>query len=190
MSRTMSSELRFAGPATGAGPGEVLQRARLRTLTTDVAICLSVAAALAHAVTTPDHLRRWLASGVFFALLALAQGGFAAHLYRHRASPRVIMLGVWGNMSVIVLYVVSRTAGLPFAPPITAHGAPNDPGRAVIPGAVEQVGSLDLFSLIVELLLILTLVSLLPARQRRRTTNGLMWGGLGLWGLAALGALS
>ena len=164
--------------------------ARSRSLATDVAICLSAAAALGHAVTTPDHIEWWRASGIFFAFLAVAQGWYAWHLFRNRATPWTLMAGIWGNVGVIVLYVVSRTRGLPGSPPIGAHGAPWAPGRAIIPGAVEGIGTLDVVVLVAELLLVVVLVGLLPARHRRHTTTALMWTGLAMFGLAALGVLA
>lgn len=162
-----------------------------RSVTTDAAVVLALTAALTHAIGTPEHVRSWLASGIFFAALAFAQGMLAGVLFTGLRSPRVLVAAVWGHVAVIALYVWSRTAGLPFAPPIYGHGGhKGGPGRSIVPGAVEKVGSLDLLALGAELLLVLVLVSMMAPRLRRRTTTNLMWVGLVMWGLAAVGVLA
>ena len=97
-----------------------------------------------------------------------------------------MLIGVWGTVAVIVLYVISRTVGLPFAPGVPAHGASAQPGQAIIPDGDKFVGPLDLFTLVVEVLLVMVLVGLLPARQRSRTANRLLWSGATIWAGAAL----
>lgn len=163
---------------------------RVRRPVVDVALVCSLAAGLAHLVGAPEHLRTWPASGVFFAVLGVAQCAYAWRLFRQRAGVGTLVAGVAGTAAVVVLYVVSRTAGLPFAPAVAAHGGPLRPGRSILPGALPAVGAFDLFTLAVELGLVVCLVALLPARPRRRVVSGLMWCGAALWGLAALGVLA
>ena len=45
---------------------------------------------------------------------------------------------------------------------------------------------LDVFTVIAELLLVVTLLSMLPDRAKRRTVNRLMWIGLALWGASVV----
>ena len=155
---------------------------RYRTLSVDAAIVFSTAAALAHIVTTQDHYLWWPAAGVFFGLLGAAQLGYSALLVRGSSNKWVLLAGIWGTVGVILLYVASRTVGLPGTPPVAIHGGKWVAGRAVVPDGAKHVGPLDVFTLVCEVLLVITLLSLLPARTRVRTANGLMLLGLGLWG--------
>lgn len=162
-----------------------------RSATIDAAVCLALTAALAHAVGTPAHLRGWLASGLFFLALSIGQALLAGALFGGASSSRLLVTAVWAHVAVVALYVWSRTAGLPFAPPVYAHGGSRGgSGRSIVPGAVEKVGSLDLPTLGAELLLVLVLVSMMDERVRRLTTTEMMAVGLALWGLAAIGVLA
>lgn len=167
----------------------VAVRPRRRPLV-DVALCCSLAGGLAHLVGAPEHLRTWPVSGVFFAVLGVAQAAYAAALYRGRRDVPFLSAGIAGTVAVVVLYVVSRTAGLPFTPPVAAHGGPLLPGRSILPGALPPVGAFDLFTLAVELGVVVCLLALLPVRPRRRAVSGLMWTGATLWALAFLGVLA
>lgn len=160
-----------------------------RSTTTDAAICLATVAAGAHAVSTPDHWTWWRASGVLFAVLAVLQGALVPALYYGWRRTQVAIAGIVTNAGVAVLYVVSRTAGVPGAPPIYAHGGHRIAGRAIIPGAVEGIGPFDLFTLVVELLLVVALLALLDGRTRRTAANALATAGATLWVLALVGVL-
>ena len=109
-----------------------------RSMLTDLAVLLTVGAASAHALTIPGHLRSWPASGVFFTLLAAGQVALAVALFRNRFGDRLIRVALWGTVGVVLLYLASRTVGLPFTPPVAAHGSSLDPGRAIIPGAEQR----------------------------------------------------
>lgn len=175
-----------------AAAGAVLGRAEpraMRSTATDAAICLATVAAGAHAVSTPDHWTWWRASGVLFAVLAVLQGALVPALYYGWRRTQVAVAGIVTNAAVAVLYVVSRTAGVPGAPPIYAHGGHKAPGRAIVPGAVEGIGPFDLFTLMVELLLVVALLALLDGRTRRTATNALAITGATLWALALVGVL-
>jgi hypothetical protein len=128
-------------------------------------------------------------SGVFFLVLGVAQSAFAWLLFRQRVGARLVLAGVVGNAAVVVLYVVSRTAGLPFAPAVSAHGGRASAGRSVLPGALPPVGAFDLATLTAELALLVVLAALLPARPRRFAVNGLLAAGAALWLAAGTGLL-
>ncbi len=174
-------------------PGLTAEQARhetTRSMLTDLAVLLTVGAASAHALTVPAHLRSWPASGVFFTLLAAGQVALAVALFRNRFGDRLIRVALWGTVGVVLLYLASRTVDLPFTPPVAAHGSSLDPGRAIIPGAEQRVGSLDLFTLVFEVLAVVAFTGLLSERSRRHSVNILMAGGLTLWALAAAGVLT
>jgi hypothetical protein len=159
-----------------SGPGGV---AGLGSL--DLAILLAAAAGLAHAISVPVHLRWWLASGVFFIGMALAQLGLAAALFMQRTSPRVVLAGMVSNVVVVCVYVASRLVALPGQPVFTgAHHGGLTPGRPFLPPAPEGVGPFDVFALVVELALIVMLAGMLPTRMRSRATTVLMFVGVAM----------
>ncbi len=132
---------------------------------------LSTAAALAHLVTAPDHYTWWPAAGVFFAVLGVLQLAYSGYLFRGGRDPRIVSVGIWGTVGVILLYVASRTVGLPTTPPVAIHGGRWVAGRAMLPDGAKHVGPLDLFTLVCEVLLVVTLLSMLPIRSRVRTAE-------------------
>ena len=161
----------------------------VRTVTIDMAILMAAAAGVAHLISTPAHWRWWQASGVFFAIITACQLGLAAVLFLRRTGLPVLLFGIWSNVFVALVYVASRVTALPGQPATTAHHAPKAPGRAFLPARPEGIGPFDMFSLIVELALVMLLVSLLPEKWRRHTTTVLMVCGLAMWGLTASGSL-
>jgi len=158
--------------------------AQRRPVAVDVAIVTSSAAALAHVVAAPGYYIWWLLAGVFFAVLGAAQLLFAVLLLRGFDHRLLLMAGIWGTVGVILLYVASRTVGIPMAPPVPFHGGRWVVGRSAIPNGAKHVGPLDVFTLVTELVLVLALVSTLPQRSRTRTVNQLLWIGVALWGAA------
>lgn len=91
-----------------------------------------------HTAVIPEHLSEWAAAGMFFAILAAAQLAFGLLSLgrRHRA----LLLAVAGASIVpLVLWVCSRTVGLPFGP---AAGTPEPAGLADIAAGVLELGAL------------------------------------------------
>jgi hypothetical protein len=93
------------------------------------AAAFSLIAALIHLWVTPEHFEEWWGYGTFFMICALAQGLFALGLLRW-PSRLLLLLGVGGNLAIVILWLVTRTAGIPLLGP---HA-----------GEVEGVGVLDL----------------------------------------------
>ncbi len=174
---------------TVAGSGAGREATTRRTIAVDAAIVLSAAAAFAHLVAAPSHFTWWPASGVFFVALGAGQLVFSVLLWRGARSRGFLLGGIWCTVAVILLYVASRTVGLPMTPPVPFHGGRWVPGRSMIPNGAKYVGPLDVFTLVAELLLVVTLLSMLPNRARARTVNTLMWVGLALWGTGAVAVL-
>ena len=160
-----------------------------RSLTDDVAIVCFAFAALAHFVAAPGHYTWWPAAGVFFMALGVAQSACAVLLLRGTRLPWFVLAAIWGTVGVILIYVASRTVGLPMSPPVPFHGARWVPGRSIVPDGAKYVGPLDVFTLVAELVVVVALISRLPNRLKLRTVNQLMWLGLGLWGAAIVGLL-
>ncbi len=110
------------------------------------AVSLSLLAALIHLWVMPEHFEEWWGYGAFFLVSAVAQGLYCAVLLRWPRRP-LLLLGVGGNLSIIALYLLTRTVGIPFFGP---HA-----------GEVEGIGMLDLSATAAELALIGTLGTLL-----------------------------
>jgi hypothetical protein len=160
-----------------------------RTAVVDSAIVLSATAALAHLVAAPSHYTWWPAAGLFFVALGVAQLGCAVMLLRGVRSNGFVLAGIWGTVGVILLYVASRTIGLPWTPPVPSHGGRWVVGRSVVPDGAKHVGPLDVFTLVAEVLLVVTLLGMLPGGSKARTVNRLMWIGIVLWGAGVVGFL-
>lgn len=126
---------------------------------------LSIAAGLVHAVVTPDHFAEWWGYGLFFLFASFAQVAYGAvplfarlvegePLDRLWPRARVVVycwLGIAGNVAIILLYVVTRTVGIPLFGPEA--------------GVVEEVRTLDVVSKLLELGVITGLSVLLRASK-------------------------
>jgi hypothetical protein len=158
-----------------------------------VAAGASTTAAAVHLYVTPDHLREWWLYGGFFVAVTVAQALLAVLLLRG-PGVGVVLLGIWGTVGLIAIYVISRTAGLPITPPGGGHGihshAPGALGSGVpilpgsLPPGVEPVAAVDLVALGAELLLLVVLVGMLPSAVRRVTINLMLIAGVVGWGVA------
>jgi hypothetical protein len=72
-------------------------------------------AALIHAFVIPAHFHAFVLYGVFFTVLALAQVACAGWIARH-PSRRFVLAVAISSACVVVLWIVSRTTGLPVGP--------------------------------------------------------------------------
>jgi hypothetical protein len=158
------------------------------------AAALSVVGAAIHLSVVPEHREEWWAFAAFF--LAVAAGQLiSAALLIWRPRPRLLLAVVAANVAVVLVWVFSRTTGLPIGPPVTdmtgGRGNPALGGYgAHAARAIESVGRLDFAATVLELLVVVALVSLLPAVLRRRTVNTLLVAGLVLWSLYAVGIVN
>jgi hypothetical protein len=157
----------------------------------------SLVAGAAHVWVVPEHLQEWVAAAVFFVVLAVLQVGFAV-LLLVRPEPAVLVLGALGTLGLVVFYVLTRTVDLPLLPPLGAHSGSHLPvewgvgnGVPVYPGeGFEEVGTPDLVCLAAELVLLVSLLAVLPARARRRTADLAVVAGGVLLALRVLGVLA
>lgn len=111
-----------------------------------VAAAFSLSAALIHLWVIPEHFEEWWGYGTFFLISAVVQWAYTAALLRWPRRP-LLLLGIGGNVSIIVLYLLTRTVGIPFFGP---HA-----------GEVEGVGVADLFATTSELALVVALLGVL-----------------------------
>lgn len=172
-------------------------RVPVRRTSRAVLPALAVAAGCVHLVVAGDHGRdSWLVGTAFVTVgvLQLALAGALARAPR----PSTVVAGLTGTVAVVVLYVASRTVGLPLI-------AVQEPGRASAThplgaevragagqafGAVEPVGALDLVALLAELGLVAGLASMLPTAARSRVLNLLLCLGVGALLARASGLLT
>ena len=98
------------------------------------ALCgLSWVAGLIHVAAAVAHLDEYALYSVFFELLALAQFGWGIALYR---APSIALVRAGAVMSalVVVLWIVSRTVGLPIGP---------EPWHPEAVGPIDALASAD-----------------------------------------------
>jgi hypothetical protein len=96
-----------------------------------VAAALSLVAALIHLWVTPEHFEEWWGYGAFFLVAALAQALYTPLVLVWPT--RVVLLGgIAGNLAIVVLYLLTRTVGIPLFGP----GA----------GETEGIGFIDLYA--------------------------------------------
>lgn len=116
-----------------------------------VAAALSVGAASVHLGVCPEHFREGLLYGAFFAGASTAQFAWSALALTRRRLPWLAAAGLCGNASLVMLWAVTRTLGIPLGP-----GA----------GEVERVGLLDILATACELGVMAMCVVAILARRR------------------------
>lgn len=157
-----------------AGGRDVVGRAGPARVTAPLApALLSLAAAWVHLAYAASHFRQWWAYGAFFVAAGAGQALFAPLVLR-RPAPAVLCAGIASNVAIVVMYVVSRTAGPPLGP------------HAHVP---EPAGPIDLATTAAEIVLVGVLVSMLAPRARRRVLDVLVAGAVVLWALRLTGRL-
>jgi hypothetical protein len=109
-----------------------------------------VAAAAVHVVVMPDHFEESALYGTFFATAAIAQFGYSALLLA-RPSRSLLAAGVLGNAAILVLWLITRTVGIPLGPAA---------------GTTETFGGLDVLASVFELTIAIGGTALILRRQQ------------------------
>jgi len=94
---------------------------------------LAATAGLIHFVATVEHVGVDWELAVFFALVGAGQVTAAWLIYRDAADARLLTLVVAGSVAVALLWLLSRTTGLPFGP---------DAGRIAAVGFGDTIATL------------------------------------------------
>jgi hypothetical protein len=128
----MASRTASVRSATHAGADRAATEAIL------LAVALAFLAAAIHAVAGAEHFSEFWLFGVFFCALAIAQLAWGVWCFA-RPTPASLVAGVALNASVIAVWLVSRTVGVPLGP-----GA----------WKPEQVGALDIAATLDECLIV------------------------------------
>ena len=122
------------------------------------AIVLSAIAAGVHMLASPQHFEEWWGYGLFFIVAAAAQALYAIVLVLRPLTRRLFMVGLVGNVGIVILWLITRTVGIPIFGPEA--------------GVVEEISTVDTVSKVVELALIVCLWRLLGTLPRAETTAG------------------
>lgn len=111
-----------------------------------VVALLSLGAAAIHAAVIGEHFKQYALFGAFFAIVAALQLAWGV-LVVGRPSATVYLAGALGNGLVVVLWVISRSTGLPLGPePWSAEEITVIDAVATVYEAVAVVGALVLLT--------------------------------------------
>ena len=132
------------------------------------AAALSLAAALIHASVIASHFREYWPFGALFAVTAVGQLVWAGLVWTRPPNRTLLAGGAIANLGVAVVWLISRTAGLPIGP---------EAGEREVPGIHDVLATADEVALAALIALYLT------GRGRQALLAP-------AWALAAVSALS
>ena len=118
---------------------------------------LALTSGTIHIVAAVEHVDVNVMLSAFFALVGIGQVVAAWWLFRNPEDGRALKLAAVGSVVVSLLWVFSRTTGIPFGP---------EPGRAAV-GVADTITTLQQFALAA------IVVALLRSPERR--DRGLRW---------------
>jgi hypothetical protein len=120
-----------------------------------VVALLSIGAAVIHFAVVAEHFDEWWLTGTFFLALGVFQLVWAL-LVLHAPSPPLYLVGAAANALVVVLWIVSRTSGVPVGPEA---------------GEAEAVALPDSLATAFEIVLVAILLLLLSGRTTAPTSR-------------------
>lgn len=124
---------------------------------------LSMAAAAIHFAVMGEHLAEYVAFGVFFSVVAWLQALWAVGVII-LPSRRLLLVGLFGNALVVLVWLSSRTTGLPIGPEA---------------GAPEPAAFVDVLSTILEVAIVAGTAMLVLRGRQTPSVHGLAaWLGL------------
>ncbi len=171
----MEMTKQFHGRSDSAAPSDI-GAAEEGTRAIYAAAALSLVAALIHLWAAPEHFEEWWGYGAFFLISALTQGLLAVLVLRRPGSNLISLCGIAGSLAIVLIYIVTRTVGIPFFGP---HA-----------GEVEGPGLLGMFSVVAEMGLAIVLITFLGDRLRTIVIGAMLALGAGIWALRLLGLLT
>lgn len=140
--------------------------------TAHAAAALSFSAACVHGSVMVDHFREYVLFGLFFAIVTPLQIAWAELVRRAPQRRRLLAIGAAGNGAVVVIWLVSRTVGLPFGPERLQ---------------AEAVGFKDVLATYAEAMIVVLVAVLLASRERRPLPS---WVLATAWVVAAVGLVA
>src|SRR5262245_6893562 len=130
----------------------------------------SLATAGIHFAVMGEHFREYTAYGIFFSLVAWFQALWALGVVVSPTRP-LLTTGLIVNAAVVVIWVVSRTAGLPIGPE---------------PGTAEPAAFLDILSTVLEIGIVVVAGALLLRGRSEGSPRNARNGSLAVGGLAVV----
>jgi hypothetical protein len=109
---------------------------------------LSIMTGVLHAKAMVDHASHYWPFGVFFGLLTCWQTAWGVRAYRAQLSRRALVAGAWVNVAVVLVWLTSRTVGLPIGP---------------WAGEPEALGMIDIMASLDEIVIVAMVASLVSA---------------------------
>lgn len=119
-------------------------------------VVASLLAAVIHGWVIDEHIDESAIFGAFFIDVTLAQAAYALAVM-FRPGRALLLAGAVGNAAVVLLWVVSRTVGIPIGPEA---------------GEAEAVGALDVVATAAEVVVVLAACWCLRQAAMSRTATG------------------
>ena len=140
--------------------------------TAHAAAALSFSAACVHGSVMVTHFREYFLFGLFFAIVTPLQIAWAELVRRTPRARRLLVAGAVGNGAIVVVWLVSRTIGLPFGPERLQ---------------TEAVGFKDVLATYAEAMIVVLVTVLLSSKERRPLPT---WTLVTAWAVAAVGLVA
>jgi hypothetical protein len=147
------------GPVAGIRSAAESKASTRLDPTTLTLVSLSAAAGTVHLTVAADHFKEYFLFGLFFIVAGASQVAWSA-LVTLAGPTRLLLLLATGNSLVVLLWVVSRTSGVPLGP--TA-------------GAPEKIGYADTLTTVFEALIVVFAVQLLLRPRPASTGRKPFW---------------
>jgi hypothetical protein len=127
-----------AGPELRAGtpPGAPADRPAVIADAVKIVAWLSLSAGAIHAIAMIEHFSHWWLYGVFFLVLTYGQILWGVQLLRKPTSDRSLKIGALANLAICMVWLVSRTIGIPIGP---ESGSPESVGVADVAATLDQL---------------------------------------------------
>ena len=116
----------------------------------------SVGAAAIHFGVSTEHFQEYVPFGVFFAVVGWLQIAWAWFIVS-RPTRWLVVAGASGNLFVVIIWLISRSAGLPLAPDA---------------GVPESANFIDVLSTLFETLIVVVSCIWLRSGLRRKNAEG------------------
>lgn len=143
---------RLSAWAQRRGRGAVTTR-RTRSPTEELALVAAVlvfASSFIHSNMIADHFEEYWESGVFFAAITCLQAVWTVLIFGKPGNRRILAAGAAGTAAIVVVWLISRTVGVPFGPE---------------PWVPEPVGAADVISTLDELIALGLLLATLSLQR-------------------------
>jgi len=123
---------------------EVTTARRTRTAAEELALVAAVlvfAASFIHSNMIAGHFEEYWLFGVFFAVVTVLQAVWTVLIFQQPDNRRILVAGAVGSAAIVLVWLVTRTSGLPFGP---NPWVPEEAGVADVVSTLDEVGAIIL----------------------------------------------